>query len=187
MEGSFIDGKVEGVVASLTIAHGGGLDKFSGTYEAGTRVSGKYEFSSGDFYQGAFKSLAEVLVNGKYVWACGKVYEGTFRDGKPHGEGVMTYPEGWTYEGNFQDGKFHGLGKFSWSETNFYEGQFAGGEMTGVGVYALQDGGLFDSSSGVYYPDQQNKAEFHEAHFDGKTLRYKKAEPSLASLIDYKK
>jgi len=187
MEGSFIDGKVEGVVTSLTIPHGEGLDKFSGTYEAGTRVSGKYEFSSGDFYQGAFKSLAEVLVNGKYVWACGKVYEGTFRDGKPHGEGVMTYPEGWTYEGNFQDGKFHGLGKFSWSETNFYEGEFAGGEMTGVGLYALQDGGLFDSSSGVYYPDQQNKAEFHEAHFDGKTLRYKKAEPSLASLIDYKK
>jgi len=187
MEGSFRDGVVDGVVTTLTIAHGGGMDKFSGNYEAGTRVSGKYEFSSGDVYQGSFKSLAEVLAKGKYVWACGKIYEGTFRDGQPHGEGVMTFPQGWKYEGQLQDGQFHGLGKFSWSETNFYEGQFAGGEMTGVGVYALQDGGLFDSSSGVYYPDQHNKAEFHEAHFDGKTLRYKKAEPSLASIIDYKK
>jgi len=187
MEGSFRDGKVDGEVTTLTIAHGGGMDKFSGNYEAGARVSGKYEFSSGDVYQGAFRALPEVLASGKYVWACGKVYEGTFRDGRPHGEGVMTYPQGWTYEGHFQDGKFDGLGKFSWSETNFYEGQFAGGEMTGVGVYSLEDGGLFDSSSGVYYPDRDNKADFHEAHFDGKTLRYKQAEPSLASIIDYKK
>ena len=59
--------------------------------------------------------------------------------------------------------------------------------MTGVGVYALQDGGLFDSSSGVYYPDRENKADFHEAHFDGKTLRYKKADQAPASLVDYKK
>ena len=93
MEGSFRDGKVDGVVTTLTIAHDGEMDKFSGNYEAGTRVSGKYEFSSGDVYQGSFKSLDEVLVKGKYVWACGKIYEGTFRDGKPHGEGVMTYPQ----------------------------------------------------------------------------------------------
>ena len=104
MEGAFRDGKVEGEVTSLTIAHGGGLDKFTGNYEAGTRVSGKYEFSSGDVYQGSFKSLAEVLVSGKYVWACGKIYEGTFRDGQPHGEGVMTFPQvfnklytGWSF------------------------------------------------------------------------------------------
>ena len=59
--------------------------------------------------------------------------------------------------------------------------------MTGVGVYSLEDGGLFDSSSGVYYPDRDNKADFHEAHFDGKTLRYKQADQSLPSIIDYKK
>ena len=80
MEGSFTDGLVDGVVTSLTIAHDGEMDKFSGTYEAGSRVSGKYEFSSGSVYQGSFKSFSEELPSGKYVWACGKVYEGTFRN-----------------------------------------------------------------------------------------------------------
>ena len=92
MEGSFIDGVLDGVVTSLTIPHGGEMDKFTGNYEAGRRVGGKYEFSSGDSYQGAFTS-AQDLVSGKYVWACGKVYEGTFSNGEPHGEGVMTYPQ----------------------------------------------------------------------------------------------
>ena len=138
MEGSFTAGLLDGVVTSLTISHGQEMDKFSGSYQAGARVAGKYEFSSGDVYQGDFKS-AEELLQGKYVWACGKVYEGTFSNGKPHGEGVMTYPQvrlvlvlhcnrttylsqGWTYQGQFQDGKFNGFGKFTWSDTNFYEG-----------------------------------------------------------------
>ena len=92
MEGSFTAGLLDGVVTSLTISHGQEMDKFSGSYQAGARVAGKYEFSSGDVYQGDFKS-AEELLQGKYVWACGKVYEGTFRNGKPHGEGLMTYPQ----------------------------------------------------------------------------------------------
>ena len=91
MEGSFVDGELDGVIISLTISHDEEMDKFSGSYQAGNRVSGKYEFSSGDVYQGDFKS--EDIVQGKYVWACGKVYEGTFSNGKPHGEGVMTYPQ----------------------------------------------------------------------------------------------
>ena len=66
-------------------------------------------------------------------------------------------------------------------------GEFVDGEMTGVGIYSLQDGGLYDSSTGVYYPNAENKAEFHEAHFDGKILRYKKADPSAQRKVDYKK
>jgi len=186
MEGSFTDGKVDGVVTSLTISHGEQMDKFSGSYQAGTRVAGKYEFSSGDVYQGDFKSSQDLL-QGKYVWACGKVYEGTLSNGTPQGEGEMSFPQGWRYQGHFQDGKFSGFGKFSWSETNFYEGEFLDGEMTGVGIYSLQDGGLYDSSTGVYYPDAENKAEFHEAHFDGKVLRYKKADLSAQRKVDYKK
>jgi len=186
MEGSFTAGLLDGVVTSLTISHGQEMDKFSGSYQAGARVAGKYEFSSGDVFQGDFKS-AEELLQGKYVWACGKVYEGTFSNGKPHGEGVMTYPQGWTYQGQFQDGKFNGFGKFTWSDTNFYEGEFVDGEMTGVGIYSLQDGGLYDSSTGVYYPSAENKAEFREAHFDGKVLRYKKSDPSAQRKVEYKK
>merc|ERR1711936_1564364 len=163
-----------------------GMYMYNGSYQAGTRVAGKYEFSSGDVYQGDFKSSQDLL-QGKYVWACGKVYEGTLSNGTPQGEGEMSFPQGWRYQGHFQDGKFSGFGKFSWSETNFYEGEFLDGEMTGVGIYSLQDGGLYDSSTGVYYPDAENKAEFHEAHFDGKVLRYKKADLSAQRKVDYKK
>ena len=48
--------------------------------------------------------------------------------------------------------------------------------MTGDGVYYLADGGKFDSSVGLYYPDRDDPAVFHEAHFDGKSLRYKKTQ-----------
>ena len=57
-------------------------------------------------------------------------------------------------------------------------GSFLAGAMTGVGVYQLSDGGLFDAAAGLYYPDGANRETFHEAHFDGHTLRYKKAKPA---------
>jgi len=110
---------------------------------------------------------------GKYIWSCEKKYEGFFKNGQPDGEGVMDYPEGWRYEGNFKDGKFNGNGKFTWGPDNYFEGEFSNGEMTGNGVYYLAGGGLYDSSVGLYYPQAVDKSEFYEAHFDGKTLRYK--------------
>ncbi len=48
--------------------------------------------------------------------------------------------------------------------------------MTGNGVYYLADGGKFDSSVGLYYPDREDASVFHEAHFDGHNLRYKQAQ-----------
>ena len=48
--------------------------------------------------------------------------------------------------------------------------------MTGSGVYYTGDGGMFDASAGLYYPDLNNKENFFEAHFDGKNLRYKKSQ-----------
>ena len=56
-------------------------------------------------------------------------------------------------------------------------GTFSAGSMTGVGQYH-NAGAVYDSSSGIYYPDYTNKEEFFEAHFDGKTLRYKKPQPA---------
>ena len=50
--------------------------------------------------------------------------------------------------------------------------------MTGVGIYRTEEGGLFDAAAGLYYPDANDKAVYHEAHFDGEILRFKKAQPS---------
>ena len=39
-------------------------------------------------------------------------YEGGIRDGAPHGQGVMTWPDGTRYAGRFRDGEPHGPGVF---------------------------------------------------------------------------
>jgi len=40
----------------------------------------------------------------------GKKYVGEFKDGKEHGKGTYTYPDGVKYEGEWKDGKEHGHG-----------------------------------------------------------------------------
>jgi len=146
---------------------------FSGEYAEGKRMTGAYNSSSGYVYNGGF-SKGNYEGSGVYVWKCGKKYTGQFANGEPNGEGTLTYTQGWTYTGQFVGGKFHGYGKFTWSENHYFQGTFENGKMTGDGVYALEDGGLFDSSSGMFYPDRSDKSVFLEAHFDGETLRVNK-------------
>jgi len=161
-------------------------EHFTGQYEGGYRKTGNYKLSTGDVYDGHFTGQAAEGKSadlgtgqgtydgeGKYIWSCQKEYTGYFKNGQPDGEGTMTYPEGWTYEGSFEDGKFDGHGKFTWGPDNYFEGEFKNGEMTGNGVYYTAEGGFYDSSVGLYYPNSGDKSEFYEAHFDGKTLRYK--------------
>ena len=39
---------------------------------------------------------------GVYVDTNGDEYEGSFKEGKPHGEGKMTLPDGTIYEGKWK-------------------------------------------------------------------------------------
>merc|ERR1712183_319364 len=150
-------------------------EHFKGQYLGGYRKTGTYELATGDKYEGDFApSQGAYGGQGKYIWSCEKIYTGHFKDGRPDGEGVMEYPEGWRYEGHFKNGKFDGQGKFVWGPDNYFEGVFADGEMTGEGVYYVAGGGVYDSSVGLYYPFADDKSQFYEAQFDGKTLRYKK-------------
>jgi len=148
---------------------------FDGDYINGTRNTGAYNTSSGYVYTGGFSKNGHYEGSGVYIWACGKKYVGSFSEGALNGEGTLTYPQGWTYTGSFSGGKLHGEGKFSWSEVHYFQGKFENGRMTGEGVYAFADGGLFDSSAGLYYPNRDDKSKYFEAHFDGHTLRVNKA------------
>lgn len=40
-------------------------------------------------------------------------YEGSVRQQKPHGQGMLTCPDGTAYQGQFANGQFHGKGSFS--------------------------------------------------------------------------
>ena len=55
------------------------------------------------------------------------VYEGNFVDGKFHGKGKITYPDGDMYQGNFENG--YGIGKMTYTDGNTYEENFVGDKL----------------------------------------------------------
>jgi hypothetical protein len=66
----------------------------------------------------------------------GGVYEGERKDGKMHGKGKMTWPNGEVYEGEYKDDKMNGQGKLKYPNgTTTYEGEFKDDEFSGYGEY----------------------------------------------------
>lgn len=51
------------------------------------------------------------LGNGIYKkqYSNGNTYEGQLKDGKPHGRGIMTFPDGKVYDGGWVDNSENGL------------------------------------------------------------------------------
>ena len=56
-------------------------------------------------------------------------YVGEVKNGKPHGKGILIYPEnGGKYEGNWKNGKYHGKGKLIYFDGGIYIGDFKNGK-----------------------------------------------------------
>jgi len=69
--------------------------------------------------------------------ASGPKYVGQEKDGKPHGEGTYTYPDGSKYVGQFKDGKRDGQGIYTWQRGNVfnkYVGQWKDDKRDGQGT-----------------------------------------------------
>merc|ERR1712037_1046846 len=113
-----------------------GQPSFQGEYKGGKRKTGEYRDHSSASYTGEFETSLG------------------------------------TYEGKFVEGKMHGEGTFTWPDGTSYHGQFSNGQMTGEGRYEAGDGGVFED--GVYYPDGSDRSISYEALFDGITLKYRK-------------
>ncbi len=63
----------------------------------------------------------------------GIVYSGQLKNGKPHGEGVLTSPDGFRYKGDFRNGVPDGKGKLSMQDGSWEaEGVFYRIEPVGV-------------------------------------------------------
>lgn len=72
----------------------------------------------------------------------GNKYVGKFtmKNGKPKGNGRITYESGDIYTGDFQFGKPHGFGKMAYEGGDSYEGMWHCGRARGVGMYTCVAG-----------------------------------------------
>ena len=95
----------------------------------GTEFLYQYETSSGLI----FKSIGDGKVQPKY--------KGEITNGKPNGQGTITYPDGGKYVGEFKDGKKHGHGIITFPDgPTMYVGEFKDGKKNGQGTETFPDG-----------------------------------------------
>ncbi len=82
-----------------------------------------------DNCQGSFTQSSD---NSKYI--------GDFRNGRPNGQGTLTWPDGTKYMGQFLDGNVWGQGTLTWTNGDKYIGEFHGGKMDGIGTFIWANG-----------------------------------------------
>ncbi|XP_061898936.1 alsin isoform X1 [Entelurus aequoreus] len=78
-------------------------------------------------------------------------YEGRWLAGKPHGRGVLKWPDGRSYTGSFKNGLEDGFGEFvapnkTVNKNDHYQGHWKDGKMHGVGTYRYANGEIYDGS-----------------------------------------
>ena len=76
----------------------------------------------------------------------GGIYEGEFLNGKQHGKGKYSLPNGYTYEGEWKDGKIEGMGKSKYPDGSLYEGNFLDGQHSGQGKLIFPDGTFYEGN-----------------------------------------
>lgn len=57
-------------------------------------------------------------------------YAGAFKDGKPNGQGTLTWPDGKTYVGEIKDGKPDGQGTFAFTDGYKHVGELKDGRFS---------------------------------------------------------
>ena len=70
-------------------------------------------------------------------------YQGEVKNGKPHGFGILIFPNGLKYVGEFKDGLSNGQGTSTYDGSK-YVGEFKDGKQHGKGID-------FDSDLGMKY------------------------------------
>ncbi|XP_004872332.1 alsin isoform X1 [Heterocephalus glaber] len=76
-------------------------------------------------------------------------YSGRWFSGKPHGRGVLKWPDGRIYSGMFRNGLEDGYGEYripnkSLNKEDHYVGNWKEGKMCGQGVYSYASGEVFE-------------------------------------------
>uniref|UniRef100_G3RGE7 Alsin Rho guanine nucleotide exchange factor ALS2 n=1 Tax=Gorilla gorilla gorilla TaxID=9595 RepID=G3RGE7_GORGO len=76
-------------------------------------------------------------------------YDGRWLSGKPHGRGVLKWPDGKMYSGVFRNGLEDGYGEYripnkAMNKEDHYVGHWKEGKMCGQGVYSYASGEVFE-------------------------------------------
>ena len=91
--------------------------------------------------------------NGKMTFTDGVTYEGEWKDGKKHGHGKQTSVNGDVYEGEWKDDEENGFGKYTWANGDCYEGMWENSEPNGFGKDTWIDGEVYE---GMYKNGKSN-------------------------------
>uniref|UniRef100_A0A671KAI9 Alsin-like n=1 Tax=Sinocyclocheilus anshuiensis TaxID=1608454 RepID=A0A671KAI9_9TELE len=78
-------------------------------------------------------------------------YEGRWVSGKPHGRGVVKWPDGRMYTGTFKNGLEDGFGDYVVPNKNLnscdnYQGQWKDGKIHGFGTFRYASGEIYEGS-----------------------------------------
>ena len=81
------------------------------------------------------------------------IYVGEVKDGKRHGRGTLTLPDGEKYEGEFKDGEYNGNGILTLPDGEKYEGEFKDGKQWTV-TFTDLDGSKTEWKDGYEIDDE---------------------------------
>ncbi|XP_053493319.1 alsin [Ictalurus furcatus] len=79
------------------------------------------------------------------------MYEGRWVAGKPHGRGVLKWPDGRMYTGTFKNGLEDGFGDYilpnkNLNNSDYYQGHWKDGKMHGFGTFRYATGEVYEGS-----------------------------------------
>ena len=139
------------MVATLTVAAIGASGQgrrqaCPGSYDAATWVNcfGEARFPSGYAYVGDFRN-GKPHGQGTMTYAGSNKYVGEWRDGRRDGEGTMWYPIGHKYVGEWRDNRRNGRGTMTYPDGRRYVGEWKDGKRNGQGIEYAQDGSILRS------------------------------------------
>ena len=104
------------------------------TYNGGYRI-----VRVGNWKESKLHGMGKLILDGETVekgeWNMGRlvrgiknyrneVYKGELKNGRKHGKGKVTYPDGTSYEGEFKNGEKHGKGKMTKNGETIKEGEW---------------------------------------------------------------
>jgi hypothetical protein len=123
--------------------------------------------------QGSYSGgCANGLAEGEGVARGAAEYRGGFRQGRKHGQGVKSWPNGDRFEGSFVDDRREGFGIYTWGRGKWagerYEGGYSNDQRHGYGQYRWSSGDYYagpwenDVASGPPTPMMLARRKYEE-------------------------